>query len=594
MKKKEMKLFDRKSWIYDISRKMLWIAILLFSVLATVKVCFLNLGVDEEYAVTMSYRIVAGDQMFQEMWEPHQMSGFLSAILIKIFILITGETEYLILYLRICGCFLQFLISVFLYQTTKKIFQRDICFIAAAFFYNTLPKWIQTPEFSNMLIWFSVLTFLCFLRYYYPAEEAGKGKKGTGSPAWLIGAGISVSCMVLSYPSCILSLPFILISMWMVQKNEKSYFQFFIRETILFLAPCVALGSLYISFFLSRMSPGDFLYGISQMMTDGSHSQSLWGKILAWAQELLQLLPHALFTLALAFLVAAFIRKMRTLNRFLLLWLCATLLEQVVIWLGNSRYLHRPLLYFYVLILSGWLVYRHSLKKNKTVKYIYSFLFWMGIVTGTAIWFSALLITNTTISVTGSYLMIGLLSALFLIDESIMIDSSDHKKSGYALQIFMALCLIGTTLLVKGYLVCSYEGTKETVTMARQKVLYGPAKGIYCRYMDGYVLNLYADLLGQIAAEKKVLYVGGHALIYLYGDQIICNFSTISTPTYDERLLEYWEKNPERYPELVILDTTDEQIEKIAHLIPLGDMLASEHYLGNMSEIRVYEVAADL
>lgn len=41
---------------------------------------------------------------------------------------------------------------------------------------------------------------------------------------------------------------------------------------------------------------------------------------------------------------------------------------------------------------------------------------------------------------------------------------------------------------------------------------------------------------------------------YLYGDTEISAASTISTPTYDESLLDYWEKNPEKYPNVVIVD----------------------------------------
>jgi hypothetical protein len=41
---------------------------------------------------------------------------------------------------------------------------------------------------------------------------------------------------------------------------------------------------------------------------------------------------------------------------------------------------------------------------------------------------------------------------------------------------------------------------------------------------------------------------------YLYEDVSICTNSTISTPTFDEKILEYWKKNPEKCPNVVILD----------------------------------------
>ena len=572
-------------------RKILRAGLIFLSILATVKLCIISLGIDEEYAVTMSYRIVSGDQMFLEMWEPHQMSGFLSAFLIRIFLLVTGSTDYLILYLRLCGCVLQFLISLFLYYTTKRYFHPDACFIASVFFYNTLPKWIQTPEFANMLIWFSVLSFLCFLRYYFPARS--KGDSNTGSFLWLIGAGVSVSCLVLSYPSCILAVPILLICAWKVHAGQNGQFRAYCQQAGIFLGTCVVLGIAYIIYFLTKMSVQDFLYGISQMMTDGAHSDTFTDRLLAYGQELLTLLPHVLIAVIPSALLCFSVRKWRAWNRFFATALCIALAEQVIIWLGNSRYLHRPLIYFYVLYSAGCCLYHFNFNhKNREYKPIYTFLFWMGIVAGGAVWLSALMITNTTISVTGSYLMIGLISAILFMSESFSRESVDLAKAGLRLELLTAIFLVGTTLFAKGFLVCSNEGEKDTVAMVRQKALYGPAKGIYCRYLEGFTLNTYAELLEQISIEeKRVLYVGLHSLIYFYGGQVICNYSTISTPTYDERLWDYWERNPEKRPELVICDTTAAYLADIHQIIPLGELVAECAILDLEPPIRIYTVA---
>lgn len=295
-------------------RKVLHAGLILLSVFATIKLCIISLGIDEEYAVALSYRIVSGDRMFLEMWEPHQTSGFLSALLIRVFLLLTGGTDYLILYLRLCGCTLQFLISLFLYYTTKRHFHPDACFIASVFFYNTLPKWIQTPEFSNMLIWFSMISFLCLLRYYFPADSKTGGK--TGSFLWLIGAGVSFSCLVLSYPSCILSVPVILLCMWKTQVKQKTRLHAYCQQTGLFLGTCVVLGIVYVLYFLMQMPIQDFLHGISQMMTDGSHNTTFAEKLWVYGQELLQLLPHVFLAVVPALVLRYFIPRWKSWNKF--------------------------------------------------------------------------------------------------------------------------------------------------------------------------------------------------------------------------------------------------------------------------------------
>ena len=586
-------------------RKVLHAGLILLSILATIKICFLGLGIDEEYAVTMSYRLANGDFLFQKMWEPHQTSGILNAALIRIFLCITGgSTDYLILYLRLCGCLFQLLISIFLYRTTKKYFSSSTCFLTAVFFYNTLPKWIQSPEFSNMLVWFSVLAFLCFLRYYFPTAEYGSDKKG--NPFWLIGAGVFVSCLILSYPSCILTIPVILIGMWKVQEKADQLRRPYVEQAGIFLGTCVVLGIVCIACFLRILSVHDFIYGLSQMMTDGSHSATAWSKIIMWGQEFRDLFPHILISFILAALLSLFIRGLRPLNHFLPVMLIVSLIEQIVVWLGNSRYLQRPLIYFYILYAAGCLVYLRyfrgkyqesfpAVQSDDRKRSIYSFLFWMGIVAGGAVWFSALLITNTTISVTGSYLMTGLISAVFLLDESFGTPLTVSVRKVLWIKVPMMLCLLGTTLFAKGFLVCSTEGIKDDVTMVRQKALYGPAKGIYCRYMDGFTLNYYAEMLEEMdLKQKRVLYIGVHSLIYLYGEQVICNYSTISTPTYDERLWEYWRKNPERLPELVICDTSEEQIEEIRKIVCLGELKEKKVLQEGISEIRIYEVLQEI
>ena len=565
----------------EVWKKAIKAGLILLSVLASIKICFLGLGIDEEYAVTMSYRMVSGDRMFLEMWEPHQTSGFLSAALIRLFILLTGRTDYMILYLRICGCLIQLLIGLFLYFTTKRYFSDDICFLATVFFCNTLPKWIQMPEFSNMLIWFSVLCFLCLLRYYVPVSG-----KTTGSCLWLILAGLSLSGLILSYPSCILSVPVLLIAMWKIQSRRSG--RVYLRQAGILLGTCAVSGALYVAYFLSHMSLGDFFYGVLQMMRDGSHNETVGAKILTWGQELLHLCPAVLLCLGITGLLCLCLKRLRSLSAFLTALLCVTLLQQVVIWLGDSRYLQNPLVYFYVLFVAGFLVHEHYFRDKNTVE---TFLFWAGTVFGGAVWLSALLITNTTISVTGPYLMTGLLSAIFLLARSFMEESVSCEKPKSTLGIVGCVCLIGVTLFAKGYLVCSNEGVKDTVFMVRQKVLYGPAKGIYCRYVEGYTLNRYAEILENVSVEgKKVLYMGGHSLIYLYGDQTICNYSTISTATFDDRLLEYWNRNTEKRPELVICDMGEEQIKKMSNLLTFDQLLVEETILENIPEFKIYQV----
>ena len=65
--------------------------------------------------------------MFVDIWEPHQTSGFLTAFLCWIYQRITGTTEYLVLYLRICGALIQAAVSIFLYRESEWALSVIIC-----------------------------------------------------------------------------------------------------------------------------------------------------------------------------------------------------------------------------------------------------------------------------------------------------------------------------------------------------------------------------------------------------------------------------------------------------------------------------------
>ena len=60
----------------------------------------------------------------------------------------------------------------------------------------------------------------------------------------------------------------------------------------------------------------------------------------------------------------------------------------------------------------------------------------------------------------------------------------------------------------------------------------------------------------SILLDASVLCISGHTLWYLLSDVKIANYSTISTPTFDERLLEYYELYPDKRPDYIFVDDT--------------------------------------
>lgn len=175
----------------------LWKYLLLAaSIVATVKIIFFGFDIDEQYAVSMAYRLVQGDRMFLEMWEPHQTSAFFSAAFLWLYMQLFHTLKYSVLFLRIVGVVTQLLISILTYRTFRKFVTENTAFVIAVFYYNIIPKNSTVPDFSNMLLWFSMLLFLCLL-YFFLAEN----NEIPGKYFCLIMSGLSTSALVLSYPT---------------------------------------------------------------------------------------------------------------------------------------------------------------------------------------------------------------------------------------------------------------------------------------------------------------------------------------------------------------------------------------------------------
>ena len=174
---------------------MINIILVTLSILASLKMLFFALGLDEEYQVVIAYRNAMGDRLFWDMWEPHQTSAFLCTLLMKPYLSLFGTTG-IVLYLRACGTLLHLCVSLYLCKVMKTLMGKEYAWLLALIYFNTIPKQIILPEFSIIQVWSYTLLCLFLLQYY----------NGEGKIKYLISAALSLALNVLVYPSC--GLPF--------------------------------------------------------------------------------------------------------------------------------------------------------------------------------------------------------------------------------------------------------------------------------------------------------------------------------------------------------------------------------------------------
>ena len=544
------------------------VILVLAALISTAKLIILGITIDEEYAVCMSYRNAIGDRMFLDMWEPHQTSGFICTALIKVFLLIFHSTDYLVIFLRFSGFVIECLVAFFVYKTLRKLCSAHLSFCLAMVTFLVLPKQMLTPDFSNILIWSSLALVMSLIRL---KTEPLNGIR------WSIVSGVLTCLCVLAYPSCVMAGLLIAFSVYAISDDKK------IRNALIYLGTCAYIGISYVAYFLIQMSLDELIYGIKQMMDDGSHSSAL-GKLEWMATELRNLLIPLLIVLVISGVIYVLIRKKGHQSEnstiFALIILTVSLIHQIVFWcLGSNLYLNEPLLFYYIAFIMGFFV----IKKNRD-------LLWIGIVPTFLIWLSAMVVTNTGFRVTGTYLLPGIICIFAYMSPKKEGDTKKTDKFGHILPHIAIFLLIFALMFERGFLVIENNGYKADIGFVKQKALSGPLLNIYCRYNDGYDYNTVSELINDYSKPgDALLCTDAHSSWYMLSESRISMYSTISTPTYDDKLTEYWTGHPDRIPTLIIGREDSETVKDISLLFGDSDLLEArdgiviyrvENYLG--------------
>ena len=216
--------------------------LLLGTVMAALKLIFVDYTLDEEYQIVMAYRNLIGDHLFKQMWEPHQTSAFFCSGLIWLYKFVTGTTTGVILFLRFVTLGIQILLGCWVYRTLARILEKDYAFLLALLYVNIVPKNIQIPEFGNMQLWFLAVSVLALMEYYgvkeeNPMEEMPDWRNTSKEQWWLlIVAGLSLAGEVLTYPTCVILFPFFLVYIICKSGKRKG------RDALILAGTCAVCG----------------------------------------------------------------------------------------------------------------------------------------------------------------------------------------------------------------------------------------------------------------------------------------------------------------------------------------------------------------
>ncbi len=243
----------------DLWGRRFFLLLLIGSFLVNIKSIFMDHDIDVEYAVTMAYRLAAGERMFLDMWEPHQTSAFLCAIFIKIFDGLFHTTTGLVVYLNTCSFLLYGAGVYFFYRTIRDKVSSVVGYLIFLFLFTVRAKDIQILEFSNMQILFSIILLGCLIQYFDNQKKK----------YWLILAALSLCLEILSYPSCMMVFPIVLVIIWMYSTNR-------LKDIFVFGSTCAVVGGFYLSYFVIRIGFRELLEAFEHILvSDNYHTQTV-------------------------------------------------------------------------------------------------------------------------------------------------------------------------------------------------------------------------------------------------------------------------------------------------------------------------------
>ena len=501
---------------------LLWAAV----ILASVKSILTDTGFDNAYTVAMSFRHLKGDGMFEQMWEPHQTSIFFTDLFLWIYRLFVPSYTGVMLYLQVIGTLFFALIGLLLYRQLKGITGSTAAQLAAMFFVMFRAKQTPFPEYSNLQIGFSALLFLCLISF---VREQQKKR-------YLCLGAVFLCLEVLSYPSCLLAwIPAALILFWKTKERWKNIG--------LFTGVCALFGGCYLGYFICKIGLQRFLRNLVNIFYSDSHSGEDFVSSWNYFYGIVTALSWLFACAALTGLLLLALRRLwrRTVDFFAVYGIVLFFTEIILLFLQKKTGLDWTCIFYILplfLMALSCFSYREMDEEEKTV--------WLtGSLFAVCSFLSAWLLTDLGLITMSSYMVLGGVVSFVALR---------HRKK--QIEIFLyTVCLL--VAVHRGLVIWGYAN-RDQIWMVQDitaMITSGPSVGIVSDYMTYYQTNCDREDHGRFVSPEDSLFLVGNWLIdpmeFLLANAKISNYSTIDTPTYNEKLLEYLELYPKKEPTVV-------------------------------------------
>lgn len=534
-------------------RRTAAVAVTVVTAAALLRSLFVGLEIDEEYALSLGFRLVSGDRLFETMWEPHQLSALTAAPLVALFLAVTGTATGLLLFVRVVMLALKAALSFWFYRSLRGALGRPAAWIGALLLLAFTPKWFLGPDYVSQQFHYTLAAFLCWYGYYAP------GPRQYRTPARVAAGAVCACLSFLAYPQSVAAAPVFLLGMVLLgRRGGEPRLGPVPRGALVFAGSCAVCGFAFLLWVLQGMDfdPGAFLQRVQLVLEDPQYDFTPAQR----AQVLLSQTVTMLRFMAWPGLAAVVVTALsclggrpapaRLAERLLWVFVACLALRCTQYGLQDENLDFRHM-YLAATVAGGvtfWLDRRCG--EGRPAR---ALLFWLGWLPGVAAYLMILRSTLTSLPTTFMYLFWPALCSVAALA---------LRRPAVRL---LPLAVLGTLLL---YLVACRLWLVQTVGWKPADITdtplvqieNGPAKGIWADQKAADMQECLYEALQPYGGKQLLQAIGEqHGLGFLMADGTlkVAQASVISGTDSDPRFEEYYTLMPDKLPDVILYDDAE-------------------------------------
>lgn len=513
------------------------------SLVVMARSAFVGLEIDEEYALSLGYRLVSGDRLFYSMWEPHQLSSLPAAALLAVFIGITGGTTGVLVFFRLVVLVCKAGMSYVFYREFRRDLGGPAALLAALVLFAFVPKWFLGPDYTGQQFHWTLAAFLCL--HHYVTRGCRQ--------LWLVPLGAVCACFgYLAFPQSAAAFAVLWVGMLILGKRRGEPKA---RGAWVLLGSCAVCGAAFLVYALSGVgfSIPLLLNRLTLILHDPQYNFTTAERMALLAGQALTVARSLLWpVLASAALSAALYlikRQPITAGRLLNLWAALAAVQCLLRAVKDGSLDERQ--FVPVVVLAGaWAFWQGRGRPGNAE------LFWLGYLPGLAAY--AMILRSTLLGLAPTFMYLTWPAVCGMLA---LVNHADDAKARRAEGMLCLAAMLAFLLVCRVWCVQTTGWKAADVTdTPLVRITTGPAKGIYADAKAADMQECLCEALQPYAGQPILQAIGEqHGLGFLMADGTlqVAQASVISGTDSDPRFEQYYADVPDKEPRVILYDDAE-------------------------------------